>query len=170
MANQGATAALARIEQLLRTEVQGCAFFFGGAETQRPTSGPYIVWKDVRGVPDRYVPTPDSDLDQAFASDMVQVTAWCCGGSGKPTAADPDLRRSAFSASETVLRELRRAVSVLWNGVREEDPWRIVEPAGPSDSSVPIEFVFRVRIDVLAPRPDAAALTSVEPTYEVQNG
>lgn len=168
MANEGVTAALAKLEAAVKEVDPRCTFYFGAAEEQRPASGPRITWKRVRGVPDAYVPTPqDAPNDQAFASDMVEVTAHLVNAP-RITPADKEYRRAAFSASESVLNMLREMIARHWNGVQNQMRWEQIEPAGPADAEQSIELVFQLRIDILATPPGLARVDEVLPTYGVE--
>lgn len=164
MADYGTTAALAEVEALLREDVPGVTFGFGREDELRPESPPWICWSIPQALVQEGTPQANAGERQterelpetaAFASDMVEVRARVVGAARRSTARDPSTRRAEFTASEQLMIALRWALCRWANNspVVQELRWEPVQAEGPQDFGCPIDFFFRMRLDVLATPP-----------------
>ena len=168
---QDLVAGLEAIEGDVRAAIPGCRFLLGGEEEDnRTVSGPVVRWRRVRGVPSStvYQREEGNQGQLALASDLVEVTLRITGDTRVPPGAQQP-RRVLLRASLRVLLALRESINARWNGMYEEEPWEMVA-VEQADAGVPIDWLVRLRFDVLATAPLIAAVETVEPTYEVNHG
>lgn len=162
----GVTTALDRLEVMLKQLDQGVQFLFGGGERERHMSGSLVIWEIERGLPQAVYVRPEPDTD-AFAADMVQIRARCHGGFAK--AADKNPRRVEYDLSEVLVARLRWCVVRAWNGAFEEEAWEVVQTEQPGEAGCPIEYVFRIRVDVLTPPAKVVVPEVVETTFVLES-
>lgn len=166
MADYGVTNALAQLEADLLLLWPRARFFFGEEIDREGLSQPRVIWIVERGLPQTTVyDRPETDRS-CFASDMVQLKARCTGGLARPTDRDP--RRVEYDLSEALVSALRWCVVRRWNGADVEEAWVVVQPVQPGNSGCPIEYTFRIRVDVNAAPAPEVPLESTEMTFTIE--